>query len=109
MSIQILLHTIAEKRPKHGQEIWVIEDTPIMGLGYYGLNLTEVEYQWGIFDDTGYTGDSIVYEEGEPHPDIEEEGLHCKLILIDSNGYRLEDNTYWIDPVRLEKKLYRED
>ena len=103
MPIAIKFYTVAERKPKHQEDI--IYMIPCSSFGFDGFNTMEcqVEYVWQGYDGEDPTGDSICYD---PDPDVdgirilgdelnyETEGCYYKLELL-FDGWIPDDTWLW--------------
>ena len=87
MPINLTFYKFAEKQPKHGEDIWLIDVSQFYGT--YEFTYGDVEYGYEELDQDGNsTGTSFSYEEGETAPE------NCKL-YISFNGENMQPNDLW--------------
>jgi hypothetical protein len=87
----LTLHTFAEKRPDHDQEIFYFRTSSF----YSSVEplFTTVEYSWVEYDENGdQTGLQIIYDPSDPETP---EG--CQLEIILGQGSTVEDSDLWCD------------
>jgi len=85
----LTLHTFAEKKPDHDQEIFYFRTSSF----YSSIEPTfaKVEYSWFEYDEGGdQTGMQIIYDPSEPDPP---EG--CRLEILLGRGNTFEETDLW--------------
>jgi hypothetical protein len=103
--IQIQFYTFKERQPANGQEIVMVRDSKLYST--WEFEFARIEYQWEEFDETGFTGTSYSYEEGEPQPE------NTVLVVLTvgghrSGGFQAPDDALWTDCKEVEGLLHSE-
>jgi hypothetical protein len=93
----LTLHTFAEKKPDHDQEIFYFRTSSF----YSSIepNFAKVEYSWFEYDEVGdQTGMQIIYDPSDPDPP---EG--CRLEILLGRGNTFEETDLWCPAIDVDK------
>jgi hypothetical protein len=60
-------YTVAERKPQHGELIFVLGSRHMFGTAYFDPKFLRVEYRWAAIDEDD--GSEILYEAGNPTPE----------------------------------------
>jgi len=87
--ITLNFYTINERRPKHGQQVAYLRRSHSFGSVDFRPEEAEAEYCWFEYDDIGFTGLQVVYEEGQEPPP------NCRLEIMFGHEVVDAENYWW--------------
>ncbi len=93
----LTLHTFAEKKPDHDQEIFYFRTSSF--YSFIGPTFAKVEYSWFEYDEIGdQTGLQIIYDPSDPDPP---EG--CRLEILLGRGHNFQETDLWCPAIDVDK------